>query len=79
MNWNIIKKRKSKQNITGDIEIKNMVTIATGKWGEDSGGRVVHRSYCTGHKDKIKGDVRVGGGRLDLPGEGGIGRKSSQL
>ena len=56
-----------------------MVTIATGKWSGDSGGRVVYRSYCTGHKDKIKGDVRVGGGRLDLPGQGGIGRKSSQL
>ena len=28
-----------KQNITRDIEIKNMVTIATGEWGGDSGGK----------------------------------------
>ena len=26
----------SKQNITRDIEIKNIVTIATGEWGADS-------------------------------------------
>ena len=39
-NWNIINKRKkSKQNITRDIEIKNIVTIATGEWGGDSGER----------------------------------------
>ena len=30
---------KSKQNITRDIEIKNIVTIATGVWGGDSGER----------------------------------------
>ena len=38
-NWNIINKRKKKQNITRDIEIKNIVTIATGEWGGDSGER----------------------------------------
>ena len=27
----------SKQNITRNIEIKNIVTIATGEWGGDSG------------------------------------------
>ena len=32
-------KEKSKQNITRDIEIKNIVTIATGKWGGDRGER----------------------------------------
>ena len=32
-------KEKSKQNITRDIEIKNNVTIARGKWGGDSGER----------------------------------------
>ena len=32
-------KEKSKQNITRDIELKNIVTIATGKWGGDSGER----------------------------------------
>ena len=30
---------KSKQNITRDIEIKNIVTIATREWGGDSGER----------------------------------------
>ena len=29
-------KEKSKQNITRDIEIKTIVTIARGEWGEDS-------------------------------------------
>ena len=38
-NWNIITKEKSKQNITRDIEIKNIVTIARGEWGGDSGER----------------------------------------
>ena len=32
-------KEKSKQNITRDIEIKNIVTIATGEWGGDRGER----------------------------------------
>ena len=36
MNWNIIKKRKSKQNITRDIEVKNNLAIARGEWGGDS-------------------------------------------
>ena len=31
--------KKRKQNITRDIEIKNIVTIATGEWGGDSGER----------------------------------------
>ena len=30
---------KSKQNITRDIEIKNIVTIAREEWGGDSGER----------------------------------------
>ena len=30
-------KEKSKQNITRDIEIKNIVTIDRGEWGGDSG------------------------------------------
>ena len=30
-------KEKSKQNITGDIEIKNIVKIATREWGGTSG------------------------------------------
>ena len=30
-------KETSKQNITRDIEIKNIVTIATGEWGGNSG------------------------------------------
>ena len=36
-------KEKSKQNTTRDIEIKNIVTIATGEWGGDS-VRGVYRS-----------------------------------
>ena len=36
-NWDIINKRKSKQNITGDIEVKNNLTIARGEGGRDSG------------------------------------------
>ena len=38
-NWNIINRRKSKQNITIDIEVKNNLTIARGEWGGDSGER----------------------------------------
>ena len=38
-NWNISTKEKSKQNITRDIEIKNIVTIARGEWVGDSGER----------------------------------------
>ena len=41
-NWNIIKKEKSKQNITRDIEIKNIVTIARREWGGGSGERGLH-------------------------------------
>ena len=38
--WNTMQqKEKSKQNITRDIEIKNIVIIATGEWGGDSGER----------------------------------------
>ena len=36
-NWNIINRRKSKQNITRDIEVKNNLTIARGKGGRNSG------------------------------------------
>ena len=32
-------KKKSKQNITRDIEVKNNLTIVRGKWGGDSGER----------------------------------------
>ena len=55
-------KEKSKQNITRDIEINHNGTIARGEW-EERVGRVVYRSYYKGHKDKIKGEVRGGGGR----------------
>ena len=36
-NWNIINKRKNKQNITRVIEVKNNLTIARGEGGGDSG------------------------------------------
>ena len=32
-------REKSKQNITRHIEIKNIVTLARGEWGGDSGER----------------------------------------
>ena len=37
-NWNIInrKKKKRKQNITRDIEVKNNLTMDRGEWGGDS-------------------------------------------
>ena len=39
-NWNIINNnKKSKQNITRDIEVKNNVTITRGEDGGDSGER----------------------------------------
>ena len=39
-NWNIINKRKkSKQNITRDIEVKNNLTIAREEVGGDSGDK----------------------------------------
>ena len=33
---------KSKQNINGDIEVKNNLTIARGEGGWDSGGKGIH-------------------------------------
>ena len=37
-NWNIInRKKKSKQNITKDIEVKDNLTIARREGGRDSG------------------------------------------
>ena len=70
---------KSKENTTRDIEINNIVTILTGS-GEGIVGRRVHRSYYKGHKDKIKGAGRGGGGRWDWLGwGGGLGRKCRQL
>ena len=36
-NWNIInRKKKRKQNITRDIEVKNNLTMDRGEWGGDS-------------------------------------------
>ena len=59
------------------IVIKNIVRIAR---GEGTVGRGVYRSYYKGHKDKIKGEVRGGGGRWDWLGwGGGMGRKCRQL
>ena len=70
---------KNNSEFPRDIEIKNIVTIATGEWGGNSGERV-YRSYYKGHKDKIKGEGRGGGGRWDWLGCGrGKGRKCLQL
>ena len=38
-NWNIINKRKSKQNITRDIEIKNNLKVTRGEVGRNNGGK----------------------------------------
>ena len=43
-------------------------------------GRGVYRNYYKGHKEKIKEEVRGGGGRWDWLGRGtGMGRKCRQL
>ena len=43
-------------------------------------GRGIYRSYYKGHRDKIKGEGRGGGGRWDWLGwGGGMGRKCRQL
>ena len=80
-NWNIINKRKKQTKYNRDIEIKNIVTIARGEWGGDSGERgLLYRSYYKGYKDKIKGEGRGKGGRWDWLGwGGGMGRKCRQL
>ena len=58
----------------------HIVTIATGEWGGDIVRRGVCRSYYKGHKDKIQGEGRGGGGRWDWLGwGGGMGRKCRQL
>ena len=51
----INKRKKSKQNVTRDIEVKNNLTIARGE-GEDTVGRRVFRNYYKGHMDKTKGE-----------------------
>ena len=35
-NWNIINRKKRKQNITTDIEVKNNLTMGRGEWEGDS-------------------------------------------
>ena len=52
-----MKKKKRKQNITRDIEVKNNLTITRGEWRGD------YRNYSKGHMDKIKGEGGGGGGR----------------
>ena len=70
-------RKKSKQNITRDIEIKNNLTIARGEVGGDNGGRVF-RSYYKGHMDKPS--RRVEAREVGLAGVGGsVGGKCRQL
>ena len=38
-NWNIIDKEKNNQNITRDIEIKNILTVTRGEVGGDNVGK----------------------------------------
>ena len=46
-------KKKSKQNITRDIEVKNNLTMVS---GEGTVRRGDYRNYYKGHMDKIKGE-----------------------
>ena len=48
--------------VARDVEIKNIVTIATGEWGGDSGERGL-QELIKGHMDKIKGEGGGGGER----------------
>ena len=72
-NRNIINRRKSKQNIARDIEVKNNLTIARGE-GEGIVGRRAFRNYYKGHMDKTNKQGREGG----LAGMGGQGREKMQ-
>ena len=56
------RKKKSKQSITRDIEVKNNLTIARGEAGGDSGEKIF-RNYYKGHNDKTKGEGGSRGGR----------------
>ena len=47
-------KKKSKQNITRDIEVKNNLTIARGEWGEWSIGATIKDT-----RTKSRGRVEV--------------------
>ena len=59
------------------LKKKTNLTIAR---GEGIVGRGVCRSYYKGHKDKIRGEGRGGGGKWDWLGWGrGMGRKCRQL
>ena len=70
---------KSKQNTTGDIEVKNNLTIARGEW-VGTVGRGDYRNYYKGHMDNTKGERGGGGGRSGQLGWGrGMGRKGIQL
>ena len=67
-NWNIINRRKkNKQNITRDIEVKSNLTIARGEWGGDNGGEGFSGTTI---KDKTKGED--GGGEGGGFGWGGV-------
>ena len=62
-NWNIInRKKKRKQNITRDIEVKNNLTITRGS-GEETVRRGDYRNYYKGHMDKTKGEGGSRGGK----------------
>ena len=76
-NWNIINRRKAKQNITRDIEIKNNLTIARGE-GEETVGRRIFRNYYKGHMDKAKGESGSKGGRWVWLGFGESGGEKMQ-
>ena len=37
--WNLINKTNKHQNVTGDTEIKNNLTVTTGEMGGHNGGK----------------------------------------
>ena len=57
----MINRKKRKQNITRDIEVKNNLTTPEGS-GEGIVGRGDYRNYFKGHMDQIKGEGGGGGG-----------------
>ena len=55
-------KKKSKQNVTRDIEVKNSLAITIGVWGGDSGERSFSGSTIKETWKKTRRRVEVGEG-----------------
>ena len=68
--WNLINKRKSKQNTTRDIEIKNKLTVTRGEWEEDNGGKRKGRVKSRNMYKRLKDKANCSGGGLNVEGRG---------